>query len=570
MKVYLWLGIEDFNWTPAQFQPVIQFCTQHKLDGAFVKVFDGLQGVWYNGQFPAIHDAFLAAGLDCIPYGFHYGNNKGSSLVPEADLALQFLSTYGAYCADMESSWDGQGQWAAQLAGIMANHPGKFYITTWANVGDESTGHHWLTAISDLDPLVQGWMPQDYSTSLFQAARSDWPQTQAPILPALDLSQEDGPNNPLTLLGQIPASTPFVSLWEYQTATSNTGLVDSIVSAVKGASNVSLVLSPQGTVIDVTQNNQLSDPNDSQDKCGPATTAELKYAGLPGKGGTGSAADIEAWEDAEYTKYIGPNTPYDTNGSSIDNMHSFFHDAGNLHYWDIAAISAGSAQSSDIAHIRAAVSAGYPVVVTVKEQSVISKHLQKCPYPWQPALGNVNHIMAIIGLDAQGDYICADQLNRFEPWYPVYEAGPFDCVWASMIQLVGPDPNNPWLKPIPGDDPTAFPAGFNAQNFGTPNPFPPPPTPPSGQQQQFSDVWSITEPFITGVLREVMPAYTDPVGEAFQKYMTKYNVGPLLFIKQTVDWNNQPITCYYFLNLLMQVDASGKVRAWTVDKEVTF
>src|SRR5213080_2314583 len=107
-KVLLWIGIESYSWQLKDFQECAAFCKQQGISGVLVKVFDGMQGEWYAGNFPNIFQLFKGSGLDCIPYGFHYGNNKGSSLVGEAQLAVKYGQTYGVYCADMESSWDGQ------------------------------------------------------------------------------------------------------------------------------------------------------------------------------------------------------------------------------------------------------------------------------------------------------------------------------------------------------------------------------------------------------------------------------------------------------------------------------
>src|SRR5579859_1948140 len=170
VNVILFIGIESFTWSDAHFTNAIDFCKQAQLDGLMVKVFDGMQGEWYNGRFPAIYTAIKSAGLICVPYGFHYGYNKGSDLVGEAKLAIKYGQTYGKYCADMESSWDGQGDWARQLAGLIqaaqAVTPFEFWVSTWANVGDEAGGHSWLTNISHLAPVTKYFMPQAYSDSL--------------------------------------------------------------------------------------------------------------------------------------------------------------------------------------------------------------------------------------------------------------------------------------------------------------------------------------------------------------------------------------------------------------------
>src|SRR2546421_9895288 len=104
-KIYLFVGVESFDWQPADFQPVIEYAQAHHIDGLLIKVFDGMQGEWYNGQFPAIFQRITGSGLDCVPFGFHYGNARGSSLTGEAALGVKYMHTYGKYCANMEADW---------------------------------------------------------------------------------------------------------------------------------------------------------------------------------------------------------------------------------------------------------------------------------------------------------------------------------------------------------------------------------------------------------------------------------------------------------------------------------
>lgn len=234
---------------------------------------------------------------------------------------------------------------------------------------------------------------------------------------------------------------------------------------------MTLVLSQAGCVCDIAQSNQFDNvQGEAQTLCGPWTVASLKYAGLPGKGalasGAGHENPIDDFAEQEFTKYIGPNVTSNQMGSTIENMHMFFHDAGNLHYFDIGPINDSSVQADDNDRIRRAVQAGYPVAVTVHEPSVISKRLGHCPYSWQPALGDITHIIPVIGIDKDGDFIVGDQANVVEGWPQTYLASAIHFHWASVVQLVGSDAAHPWLAPIPGNDPRTWPTGFNAQQFG--------------------------------------------------------------------------------------------------------
>lgn len=225
-----------------------------------------------------------------------------------------------------------------------------------------------------------------------------------------------------------------------------------------------------GCVLDLQKSFQLD--GGSQDKCGPWSVSELRFAGLPGQGARGTAGDVQAWARAEYQKWIGPDVPGDQKGSSIDNMHEFLTDATdpqaggrNLHYWDIPAISPTSQRSHDIAEVIAALDAGYPVLVTVNEQSV-KRPNGTSPYPWQPGLGPVNHIFTIVGHTKDGCFLVDDELNAEDGGWPdKYVQSQLEMHWASVVQVVGPDPASPWLSPIPSGDPLTWPGGFNGQLF---------------------------------------------------------------------------------------------------------
>lgn len=338
-----------------------------------------------------------------------------------------------------------------------------------------------------------------------------------------------------------------------------------------------LVLSSKGTVCDIMQSNQLNTKyGSSQDRCGPWTASELRCAGRPNTGGSGATLDdLMWWAHNEYTKYIGPDVASDQNGSSIDNMHQFFHDAGNLHYWDIAAINANSSQASDLAHLRAAVKAGYPVAMTVAEQSVISKRTGKCPYPWQPRLGNVTHIFALIGIDEDGDLIVADELNSFEAWYPVYKAGPIDCSWASVIQLVGPDATTPWLAPIPSDDPTSWPQGFNAQLFAAGESGG---THVDNIAKQAALYWSITTQGSVkaggNALAEVgifpagkMPYYSTGIAQSWEQQLRAgHNYGPPTSYEfNAFNWQGKPVVAQFFQGGWCEWDGSAHWYQWAIN-----
>jgi len=529
VNTLLFIGIESYTWSDSDFAKAIDLCKQCQLDGLLVKVFDGMQGEWYNGRFPAIYASIKSAGLICVPYGFHYGNNKGSSLTGEAQLGLTYMQTYGIYCGNLESSWDGQGDWAGQLAGIWAHHPGELWISTWANVGDEPGGHRWLTNIGHLAPITTAFMPECYSDSLYAAAQNDWPKG-VHIEPTFDLSTEFGVNNVQTTIQDFltknktlnDGQVKNITLWEYQFAQQQPALVKAIVQMIKGgqsAVSTGVMRNTKGANADFAPVSQF-EYMETEDACGFFTAAHCLYAGLPNQGPSGTAEQVDQWADAQYDAEYGSHGANQGGGVSIDDMHRLFKAAGNVHYWDIDAIMPSSPQASDIAHVRAALEAGYLVAITVDEASVRDLDVgDQCPYEWNPQPGQFNHVFLLTGPGEPGSYLLAEDHgnvvgplqgnNSVRPGPRRYDEKTIDIRWASIVQLVGPDPNNPWMLPIPSGDPTTWPTNFNAQNFA--GNVQPKSLPANSIQQEAQDCWNS----FFNTIKQAPPPFTSGIATAW-------------------------------------------------------
>lgn len=487
--IALFVGIESANWSDSDWQKAIQFCKDHRIGGLIVKVSEvgsHAGDIWYGGIDGVKHVQSLItqAGLKFLAYGFLYGDEFGN-LQKELDITVEMLNTFGAYCVDIESgNWSGStaAGWAGTLNATLSQNPNKLYVSLPANPVDASQ----QATFQALSPSINVWMPMAYSAALDKEWHSQITgiNPQACIIPTFDLSNEFGQNDPLTSVENMKnASGVGVTLWEYTFAVQNTGLVDAIVQAWNGSSNNVVQTNSAGCVLDIRQSYQL-ESGESEDLCGPWSIASLMYAGLPGKGPRGSAEDIDTWADSEVDKYQSQGH-VNWQGSSVQDMYNFLTDATdpqgkqrNLHWWDM--------DTPSIDNVRRAVKAGYPVVVTVNEQNLIEKRTGKHPpYPWNL---NANHIIPVLGIDKDGDFICCDELNNnFQGyWPPVYKA--FTPVWATVVQVVGPDPNNPWLKSIPSGNPASWPQNFNAQNFGGSTPMPPAP-PNNNFEQEAQDAW---------------------------------------------------------------------------------
>jgi hypothetical protein len=201
--------------------------------------------------------------------------------------------------------------------------------------------------------------------------------------------------------------------------------------------------------------------------CGPFATAHVKFATAPSVVNTFTQAQLQHWAYAEYVQWIGPDTPSDTAGSSIDNMHQFYSDA-RLHWRDMP-IDATSDHNQDIARIKAALQAGYPVIATVTEASVFDVGLGKNPYWWGPA---GTHIIVYSGIAHSGNVLVQDTANvlgalQGNNWA---QPGPREYLNANLDNSYGAIIQTSWLKPIPSGDPLTWPQGFNAQNNVAPDP----------------------------------------------------------------------------------------------------
>ena len=277
-------------------------------------------------------------------------------------------------------------------------------------------------------------------------------------------------------------------------------------------------------------------PGKTEFACGFYSAGTVKYSGKDAP--TGSATDIEAWADAQYIALYGEDTPTDTGGVSIQNMHDLIHTAGQ-HFQDLNAINPNSAQAHDIQEIKAALNQGYPVIATVVEASVYDLDLQKNPY-WWGASGT--HVFVITGMENSDTYLVRDSANvvgslqgpnTVQPGPRRYDANKANITWATMVQTS-------WLPTIPsGEDPLLPPVT-------TPVITQPPPTPPvvdPFQVQAAKDCWNSTKSLFGGTA----PAQTTGIGQAWLALYAKHNPGPPLTEEYiSVDWNGKPITVQEF------------------------
>ncbi len=221
-KVYLFTGVETFNWSLDQFQKVIDLCKSVGVSGLIVKIYEIGTGEWYGhlGGSTKVAHLIASQGLQWIPYGFFYGNNQG---VEDAAI-LKFLNLYDIIMLDMESSWNGSTKEHIDiLKNALMGHKGEVWVSTWA----DPVTQNWISNIKELDSVVNVWMPMIYFPNLVQMFKDQFPKVKGRIEP----TYQKGVN-----LSDFTNSN--VSIWEYQSVDWN--YLESVVDKVNPASDIVL------------------------------------------------------------------------------------------------------------------------------------------------------------------------------------------------------------------------------------------------------------------------------------------------------------------------------------------
>lgn len=221
-RIGLFFGVDTYHWNQSQWASAAQFCQNHRVNFAIIKVFESTQGEWYGGNFTPIMDEFTSRGVAVLPYGFLYG---GSDLTWEISMLKKYMTVYGSCAADMEGGWwQGNAGDAQKIAAALGSVSGLFLVSLPANP-DVST-------FKPLAPVIDMAMPMSYSDYLVQVTQDNMSAIGVKhIGPTLDLSQEFGANN---LVANASWARQFeqVSFWYYDFAGSNPGVLDQLIRVV--------------------------------------------------------------------------------------------------------------------------------------------------------------------------------------------------------------------------------------------------------------------------------------------------------------------------------------------------
>jgi hypothetical protein len=224
----LFLGVDTINWSIAQFQQAARFAKAHGFDSLLVKVADG-GNRWYGSLagWQNIKNAIHAEGVGAVPYTYSYGNTYAGIDI-EINLLIEYMQDCGVVIMDAEVEWNGQVAWAQHLCSRMLPVKGTFLVSTWGNPDDQN----WQGVIQALNPCVNSYLPQQYTNYLASCWQQYGAAGAACIMPTVMMTQDFGPNDPVAITRAAHSQGhAAMSVWYYDFATANPGLLDQIVAA---------------------------------------------------------------------------------------------------------------------------------------------------------------------------------------------------------------------------------------------------------------------------------------------------------------------------------------------------
>ena len=177
-------------------------------------------------------------------------------------------------------------------------------------------------------------------------------------------------------------------------------------------------------------------PGRSAYECGFYATYVAKSMGQQAP--TLSPQQISDLAQATYARYNGSNSSSNMDGMSLPQLYSLLKEVG-LHY---------QGTKLDLAHIRAWLRSGYPVIVAAAEPCIRDLDLNDTvPYPWTPT---GNHVIVLTGLDGN-NFLARDTANIVAP--NTLRPGPrrydADALARGLVSATAVVP--PWL-PVPAHD----------------------------------------------------------------------------------------------------------------------
>jgi hypothetical protein len=213
----------DVGWSVKQFAGMASAAKALGFDTISPKIGEGTQA-WYSlDAVKQQRAAVLAAGCGYAPFWYSVGPKFGI-VAAEARMMQQYGdANAGVIISDMETEWDGQVAAAEQFASIFRPWVGTLGVTTWA----DPIYQNWVGVMAALAPAVNVWIPQRYDNWLASQAL---PAEATIIQPAVDLSQEFGPNNVTSQVLRIASRGGTAWIWDNAFARANPGLARNLTA----------------------------------------------------------------------------------------------------------------------------------------------------------------------------------------------------------------------------------------------------------------------------------------------------------------------------------------------------
>ena len=195
-KVVVFTGNESKNWNDSTVQQTAQYIRSLGADTICMKYADG--GISYHSPqtMERFHTLANREGAGLLGFQYCYGPAFAmpKQIQDEARIANNMAGYIPMVILDMEIEYDSKTDPAKQFRDLLTLVPaGKLAITTWAN----PVRHNWVGIIEAFNQRQNMiWIPQKYTSFL-----DTQPEPGMNIIwPAIDLSNEFGPNDPLAII----------------------------------------------------------------------------------------------------------------------------------------------------------------------------------------------------------------------------------------------------------------------------------------------------------------------------------------------------------------------------------
>ncbi len=185
-------------------------------------------------------------------------------------------------------------------------------------------------------------------------------------------------------------------------------------------------LNAKGEVADFLDVSQFV-PGKSAFECVAYAASLIRYAGLPGKGPTGTALQASNLAQYWYGREEGGNDAPNANGMSLDALYQMLAGMG-LRFQEYA---------TNVEAVKSALAQGMPVILCGAETGMHDLALGGAvPYSWRPS---GNHAIVVSGIAADGNLLVHDTANvdahGVRPGPRVYDASRLQIVSATAVHL---------------------------------------------------------------------------------------------------------------------------------------